>query len=106
MPRSALVNLSDVSLYIVLTSCMFLAEFFYKIKDETTDDDAPIDLVSVPQKCVYGGGQKNAACIIDLDSKDSDDAYEVLKDEDDESLKKQYPGTDPGYIRLVPLLHC
>ena len=37
---------------------MFLAEFFYKIKNETTDDDAPIDLVSVPRKHVYGGRQK------------------------------------------------
>jgi len=35
---------------------------------------------------VYGGGQKNAVCAIDLDSKDSDDAYQVLKGEDDGSL--------------------
>ena len=67
---------------------MFLADFYYKIKNKTTDDDAPIDLVSVPRKRVYGGRQKNAAYVIDLDSKDSDDAYEVLKDEDDGSLKK------------------
>ena len=33
-------------------------DFCYKIKNETTDDDAPIDLVSVPRKRVYGGGQK------------------------------------------------
>ena len=84
---------------------MFLADFCYKIKNETIDDDAPIDLVSISRKCVYGGGQKNSPCVIDLDSKDSDDAYEVLKDEDDESPKK-YPGTDIVYIGLVPLLDC
>ena len=67
------------------------ANFCYKIKNETTDDDAPIDLVSVPRKRVYGGGQKNAVYAIDLDSKDSDDAYQVLKGEDDGSLKKTLP---------------
>ena len=70
---------------------MFLADFCYKIKNETTDDDAPIYLVSVPRKRVYGGGQKNASCTIDLDSKDSDDAYQVFKDEDDGRLKKTIP---------------
>ena len=69
----------------------FVADFFYKIKNETNDDDAPIDLVFIPRKRVYGGGQKNAACVIDLDSNNSDDAYKVLKDEDDESLKKTIP---------------
>ena len=64
------------------------ADFCYKIKNKTTDDDAPIDLVSVPRKRVYGGGQKNDICAIDLDSKDSDDAYQVLKGEDDGSLVK------------------
>ena len=37
---------------------MFLADFRYKIKNETTDDDAPLDLVSVPRKRVYGAGKK------------------------------------------------
>ena len=62
-------------------------DFCYKIKNETNDDDDPIDLVFIPRKCVYGGGQENVVCAINLDSKDSDDAYQVLKGEDDGSLK-------------------
>ena len=59
-----------------------------KIKNETTDDDCPLDVVSVPQPRVYGGGQKEVGCIIDLDSQDPDDAYQIHKGEDDRSLRK------------------
>ena len=50
--------------------------------------------------------EKKLVCVIDRDSKDLDDAYEVLKDEDYGSLKKQYPGTNSMYIILEPLLDC
>ena len=46
---------------------------------------------------MYGGGQKKVVCAIDLDSKDSDDAYQVHKGEDDGSLKI----TLPRYIFCV-----
>ena len=97
----------------ILTSCIFFtacgtksANFCYKIKNETTDDDAPIHLVSVPRKRVYSGEQKKLSAQSIWIQRIQIMRIRFIKVKMMEVLKKHYPGTDSVYIRLVPLLDC